>query len=154
MKKITVLFALLALPLAGACGDDGGGEAADAAADVDAPAPDAMVAQGVDNCQNQLGYSTTEGYVVLANILADDRLLVDATTGTCETYLGVEADVGGQCGGRSPTMDAVDTSYAVLAAGDPSAPVGDGVDADDCAMHDPTTFPFLAGPGCTGPDAN
>lgn len=151
MKNYGLIFALPALLFAGACGDDGGGNQPDASGDMADASGDGIDAagMGVDNCGNQFGYDVNGDYSFLGGALANDMLAIDATEGTCEQYLAVEAGVGSDCGGRTPTMDVVDTSYSALATGDPNAGVGDGVDADDCAEHDPTTFPFLAGPGCT-----
>lgn len=104
-------------------------------------------------CGNQLGYDATDGvaaaYDFLAGVLADDRLVIDSTSGTCTEYLGYEAEVlgvvsEGGCGGRTPNYDVVDRSYSVLINGS-LGDLGDEVDADS-DTHSITTFPFLAAP--------
>ena len=104
---------------------------------------------GLDrNCGNQLlaGTSAAPGrYDALAGVLADDQLYVNTDSGTCQTYLAVEANALGitndDCGGRTPLYDTIDVSYSVLAAGTLSG-VGDGIldDADSDASI--TTLPF------------
>ena len=101
-------------------------------------------------CGNQIAADGTDegAYSEFANLLADDRLLVDSTTGTCDTYLAVERrilgeDVPADCGGRSLTLDFLDTWYGLLITG--GEPLSDGVDADESA-HSNTAFPFLAAP--------
>lgn len=99
-------------------------------------------------CGNQLAFSG--GYGGLADVLADDRLLIDASQTSCDEYLAVEANLvlgAGtvvDCGGRSPVVDSVRRSYSVLAAGALDL-TGSGVDADD-ATHNDSTFPYLAAP--------
>jgi hypothetical protein len=76
---------------------------------------------------------------------------------THQGYLAVELSAFGVVqnvvgGGRSPTMDVIDTSYTALAIGitgfDSSSQFkpafGDGVDPHDGVTN--TTFPFLADP--------
>jgi len=105
-------------------------------------------------CGNQLlaGDEAVQGrYDALAGILADDRLLVNAASGDCGVYLGLEGELvgaldegDGGCGGRTPDDDVIERSYSVLAAG-----VLTGVDdtiAEDARSHSATDFPFLAGP--------
>lgn len=107
---------------------------------------------GLDRtCGNQLGadLDPNDRYAALAGLLADDLLYVNTASGTCTTYLAVEADALGilgndDCGGRVMSYDVIDTSYSVLALGAFTG-VGDGIDTDD-ATHDPDTFPFLAPP--------
>jgi hypothetical protein len=103
-------------------------------------------------CGNQLlaGPTPSAGrYNTLAGVLADDQLYVNSNSGTCTTYLGVEANAVGiannDCGGRTPTVDVIDRTYSVLAAGALSG-VTDGVDRDADATHSTTAFPFLAAP--------
>ncbi|MCB9615495.1 MAG: DUF4331 family protein [Sandaracinus sp.] len=102
------------------------------------------------NCGNQLAADQTESrYTFLAGVLADDQLYVNAGSGSCGTYLGLEAQVlgvveDGGCGGRTPNDDVIDRSYSVLAAGILTG-VDDTITTDD-ATHDPDTFPFLAAP--------
>lgn len=109
------------------------------------------ILDGLDrNCGNQLlADAAAPRYSVLAGALADDRLYVNAASGTCTTYLAVEANATGvvpndDCGGRTPPEDVIDETYSVLAAGTLSG-VTDGVSADD-EVHSTTDFPFLAAP--------
>lgn len=103
-------------------------------------------------CGNQLLAGATlnnERYNGLANVLADDRLWVKSGSASCTEYLAVEADATGvltnnECGGRTPTMDVIDRTYSVLAAG-VLAGVVDNV-AADTVTHSLTAFPFLADP--------
>lgn len=101
-------------------------------------------------CGNQLLAGTgARPYDALAGVLVDDQLYVNTEKGTCTAYLGVEAEAlglvpDGSCGGRTPSYDVIERSYSVLAAG-----VLAGVDdtiAEDDAVHDEDTFPFLAEP--------
>ena len=89
-----------------------------------------------------------ERYDALARLLADDRLWVNGASTTCTQYLAVEFDhvgaINADCGGRTPTMDAVDVFRALLANGTVRG-LDDGVDRDDGAPSD-TRFPFLAAP--------
>lgn len=104
-------------------------------------------------CGNQLGYDASDGvasaYDFLAGVLADDRLVIDSSSGTCPEYLGYEAEVlsvvtEGGCGGRTPNHDVIDRSYSVLINGS-LGDLGDAVAADS-STHSITTFPFLAAP--------
>jgi hypothetical protein len=103
-------------------------------------------------CGNQwLAVENARGaqrYDALARLLADDRLWVNGASTTCTQYLAVEFDhvgaVNTDCGGRTPTMDAVDVFRALLANGTERG-LEDGVDRDDGAPSD-TRFPFLAAP--------
>jgi hypothetical protein len=105
------------------------------------------ILDGLDGtCGNQLLAGPT-GYQAFATVLADDRLYVNTASGTCDTYLGVEAQAlgavtDGGCGGRTPLYDVIERSYSVLATGQ-LAGVDDAVTMDDAA-HSATTFPFLA----------
>jgi hypothetical protein len=98
-------------------------------------------------------------YFGLATVLSDDELYVDTTKGVCNFYLSLEVEVatgGGvphtSCGGRTLTMDVVDISYSLLAAGtsgfDPTMAfkpkIIDGVDAHTDVSND--NFPFLGAP--------
>jgi hypothetical protein len=104
-------------------------------------------------CGNQLLASADEGggrYMTLAGILADDQLYVNADSGTCGTYLGLEAEVVGAigageggCGGRMPSDDIIDRSYSVLAAGILTG-IDDTIAVDDCEPS--AAFPFLCAP--------
>lgn len=105
-------------------------------------------------CGNQLlaGDTPTAGrYDALAGVLADDRLWVNAASGTNDgnLYLGVEAQAlgvleDGGAGGRRPTDDVIERSYSVLAAG-VLAGVDDAVPSDDSTLSD-DAFPFLDDP--------
>lgn len=109
------------------------------------------VLDGLDTvCGNQLlaGPAPVPGrYATLAGVLADDQIYVNTSSGTCDVYLAVEANAVGiansDCGGRTPTVDTIDRTYSVLAAGALSG-VGDGVARDADAAHSTTSFPFLA----------
>ena len=104
-------------------------------------------------CGNQVLADTSvtdsDRYAPLTNALIDDRLYVNASSGSCDQYLGVELAATGlvpaaasDCGGRTPLFDTIDTTY-VAVSNDLSVAVGDGVDADN-ATHSTTAFPFLA----------
>ncbi|MEO0323828.1 MAG: hypothetical protein AAF447_12785, partial [Myxococcota bacterium] len=105
-------------------------------------------------CGNQLlaGDMPVAGrYDGLAGVLADDRLWVNAASGTNDgnLYLGVEAQAlgvlpDGGAGGRRPTDDIIERSYSVLVAGALGG-IDDGLPTDD-ATHDNGAFPFLAAP--------
>jgi Domain of unknown function (DUF4331) len=106
------------------------------------------------NCGNQFAADMTKTdatrYKPLADVLIDDQLYVDTSSGTCTTYLGVEANAtkiipNTDCGGRTLGADVVDESYSVLAIGAISG-VTDGVAADDKLSAETTTFPYLAPP--------
>lgn len=91
-------------------------------------------------------------YLMLATLLADDRLWINAGSGTCTTLFAVELaalagrrDLRGDCGGRTPNYDAVDVYRSLLATGGLTG-VDDGVDRDD-RVHSTEAFPFLAAPG-------
>jgi hypothetical protein len=113
------------------------------------------ILDGLDmNCGNQFAADKTKTdatrYKALADVLVDDQLYVDTSSGTCTTYLGVEANATGiipntDCGGRTLTEDVVDESYSLLAIGATSG-VTDGVAADDTVSAQTATFPFLAPP--------
>ncbi len=110
------------------------------------------ILDGLDaNCGNQIAADQTAGmrYAFLAGVLADDRLFVNTASGTCATYLGVEANALGlantDCGGRQPLEDVIDVTYSLLAAGAPSG-VTDGVAADTTNPPNAMTFPFLGAP--------
>jgi hypothetical protein len=113
------------------------------------------ILDGLDmNCGNQFAADKTKTdatrYKALADVLVDDQLYVDTSSGTCTTYLGVEANATGiiantDCGGRTLTEDVVDESYSLLALGATSG-VTDGVAADDTVSAQTPTFPFLAPP--------
>jgi len=86
-------------------------------------------------CGNQFAADKTKTdatrYKALADVLADDQLYIDTSSGTCTTYLGVEANATGiipntDCGGRTLSEDVIDESYSLLAIGATTG-VGDGV---------------------------
>jgi hypothetical protein len=93
---------------------------------------------------------TPTRYAGLAGALADDRLWVNAADGVmCSTYLAVEANatmllVNEDCGGRMLSYDVIDQSYSILAAGDLTGSVGDGIEPD--ADTGGEMFPYLADP--------
>jgi uncharacterized protein DUF4331 len=113
------------------------------------------ILDGLDTvCGNQFAADMTKTdatrYKALADVLVDDQLYVDTSSGSCTTYLGVEANATGiipntDCGGRTLTEDVVDESYSLLAIGATSG-VTDGVAADDTVSAQTATFPFLAPP--------
>jgi hypothetical protein len=76
---------------------------------------------------------------VLASVLVDDRLRVNASVPACGAYLAVELGVAGQCGGRTLARDVIDdTLGAVVGPG-----VSDYVGNDSTFLAD---FPFLGTP--------
>jgi hypothetical protein len=90
-------------------------------------------------------------YRKLATLLADDRLWVDSTATPCTQFFAVElahlsrdGDATHDCGGRTPTEDAIDIYRSLLANGTTRG-VDDGVDRDD-HVHSASVFPFLAAP--------
>ncbi|MEO6950580.1 MAG: DUF4331 family protein [Polyangia bacterium] len=115
-----------------------------------------------DGCGNQLAYATLAhpDYATLATVLSRDVLFVNAGSGTCTTYLGVEANALGvtntDCGGRTPTYDTIDITYSALASAAAVSATGcltsaagacgvtDGVNADPDSTPMNNTFPFLA----------
>jgi hypothetical protein len=113
------------------------------------------VLDGLDTvCGNQLaaasGPPLPTRYKVLADVLLDDQLYLDTTSAACTTYLAVETaaitSVGiSDCGGRTPTVDAVDVTYSLLLTGSPTAAVTDGLAQDDKTQSN-ALFPFLASP--------
>lgn len=88
-------------------------------------------------------------YGTLASVTADDRLWLDTSGTTCNTYLAVEANATGlipnkDCGGRALKYDVIDVTYSVVAIGKPSG-VTDGIDAVP-AKTAAAAFPYLAAP--------
>jgi hypothetical protein len=90
-------------------------------------------------------------YRLLARLLTDDRLWVNAASHTCTQLFAVElaslngrADLSGDCGGRMPTYNASNTWRSLLVKGTLTG-IDDGLDHDE---HAPSTteFPFLAPP--------
>ena len=101
-------------------------------------------------CGNQLLASATLSnarYTPLANVLADDRLYINATSGVCTKYLGVEQSTQGECGGRHPTMIVMDVTYNMLIAGTLAAAYTNGITLDlDGGVANNAPFPFLIAP--------
>jgi hypothetical protein len=120
---------------------------------------------GVDGtCGNQLlaGPSAAPGrYRALAELFADDVLLVDTSFSTCTTFMGVELRAMGQnvndCGGRTPAMDSADALMSLVAAGTAGQkPDGtwlftDGISSDKDGTPSLTDFPFLLASGIGTP---
>jgi hypothetical protein len=110
---------------------------------------------GLDTkCGNQLfanpdGGSNLQVYGTLASVTADDRLWLDTSGTSCNTYLAVEANATGflankDCGGRALKYDVIDVTYSITAAGTIST-VPDGITADPVKTA-ATAFPYLAAP--------
>jgi hypothetical protein len=124
-------------------------------------------------CGNQLLYNGTAAgggaaaatsYDTLAGILADDRLYVDTSKGTCTRYLSLEVDAATagatahtDCGGRALSYDVMDFTYSVLTGGvnafttdmAKTPIVNDGGGVTRVVAHgdiSDTTFPFLGPP--------
>jgi hypothetical protein len=103
---------------------------------------------GLDGtCGNQWLSDPAPGprrYRALAALLADDRLWIDSRATTCAQLFAVELGIAGDCGGRTPLVDAVDVVRSRLVLG-ASAGLDDGVGRDD---HPPSidAFPFLVAP--------
>lgn len=128
---------------------------------------DGLDSAGADNdygCTNPLAdLGTAEDqetlrYQRLAEILADDRLYLNATACEDGDYLGVETqavwnngeDTAPACGGRRPTDDVADITYTTLIVG-PDVPeqslIGDRLEADDGEVGARDMgFPFLGQP--------
>ena len=109
------------------------------------------VFDGIDGtCGNQLLAATTLSptrYTPLANVLQDDRLYINATSGVCLNYLAVEQNMVGDCGGYHPTMNAMDITYNLLAQGTRTGTFTNGVTADlDGGIAANAPFPFLIAP--------
>lgn len=114
-----------------------------------------------ETCGTQVGFSSTGttnamAYGTLAGLLADDRLYLDTSKGTCAHYLAVEFGVvtampNQTCGGRAPSYDVIDTTYTALAVGTGgfstdgnfTPAVGDGVPVHTDLL---ATFPYLGAP--------
>lgn len=96
-------------------------------------------------CGNQwLAAAGPARYHALARLLADDRLWIDTRITACNSLFAVERGVAGDCGGRTPLIDASDHFRSMLALGQLTG-LADGVDRDD-RDHSTTAFPFLAAP--------
>jgi hypothetical protein len=107
------------------------------------------------SCGNQLladaGATPASRYTAMATLLADDRLWVNSASTVCTQLFAVEiaassggARFGNDCGGRTPTYDAVNVYRSYLATG-ASTGVDDGVHQDEL-VHSTLVFPFLAAP--------
>jgi hypothetical protein len=112
---------------------------------------------GCNNGARFMAPPSPTSYGELATILADDELYVDTTKGGCGFYLSLEVEVAAgvphtQCGGRTLTMDVVDVSYSLLAAGTSGFDVGNGFApkiTDGAPAHTDVNndnFPFLGAP--------
>jgi hypothetical protein len=119
-----------------------------------------VVARELTGCGNAVLYAPLPGpasYQGAAEIFADDQLYIDTSKPTCEVYLSLEIEKASnatfphrECGGRTPSHDAIDTTYSVLAGGtdalDPATL--NGQISDGAAAHHDVqdTFPFLGAP--------
>lgn len=94
---------------------------------------------------------TPTRYAGLAGALANDRLWVNTAGAACTQYLAVEAAAAlmagteADCGGRTLKYDVIDVSYSVLAAGNLTEAVTDGVEAVPAEVGG-EVFPYLAAP--------
>lgn len=95
---------------------------------------------------------TPTRYAGLAGALADDRLWVNTAGAACGQYLAVEAAAAlgvvaaeGDCGGRTLAYDVIDVSYSVLAAGNLTEAISDGVEGLPAEIGG-EVFPYLADP--------
>lgn len=120
-------------------------------------------------CHNQIlfngnvtggGSPVPASYETLAGFLANDMLYLDTALTTCASYLSLELEAATagasqyrhtQCGGRTPTHDAIDVSYSLLFAGlggftDPPGLLPRIVDG--VAPHTDTSdsFPYFGSP--------
>ncbi|MCB9588204.1 MAG: DUF4331 family protein [Polyangiaceae bacterium] len=95
-------------------------------------------------CGNQAFFVASGGsYDALAGVLAADFLRVNSSKGSCNVYLAVESGTfPDECGGRTLTMDVIDSSYTALSGATPGV-VTDGI-AVDADGNQTATFPFLA----------
>jgi len=107
---------------------------------------------GLDgNCGNQfIADASSPRYDTLAGVLVDDELYLNTASGTCSTYLGVEANAvmvipNNDCGGRTPLENTIDETYSALAIGMTSG-VTNGVTSKAGGTANITTFPFLGAP--------
>lgn len=110
-------------------------------------------------CGNQLlalaEATGPDRYRSLAQLLADDRLWINSASSRCGQPFAVELALADDrtafrrdCGGRTPTDDAVDVYRSLLVDGS-SDSIEDGVGADD-RNHSISRFPFLAAPASNG----
>ena len=106
------------------------------------------ILDGLDGgtCGNQLAFNAATRYATLTGVLTADVLELDSTRMTCNQYLGVELNALGvanaNCGGRTLSMDTIDTTYSALAIGMTTG-VNDGI-AQSTAPS--ATFPFFTAP--------
>ena len=106
-----------------------------------------------DYCQNQrLSAKTGDRYLKLAELLLDDRVYLDSTSGDCSVYMGVELEAlkklnpgSGRCGGYTPRHDPVERLYS-LAIGGALGGFDDGLTLDRRVPVSLTEFPFLGFP--------
>lgn len=108
------------------------------------------ILDGLDNtCGNQLAANQSGArYSFLASTLSYDVVYVDTSKTMCSQYLGVELAAARQsattdCGGRTLSMDVIDTTFNALIAGTPTGSYGDSI----AQNATPTAnFPFFAAP--------
>lgn len=106
------------------------------------------ILDGLDGgtCGNQLAFNSTTKYATLTSVLAADVLQLDSSRTACNQYLGAELNFLGttnaNCGGRTLSMDVVDTTYSALAVGAVTG-VTDGITQTTAPS---ATFPFLTAP--------
>jgi hypothetical protein len=110
------------------------------------------ILDGLDrNCGNQfIADASSTRYDTLAGVLVDDQLYLNTASGTCGTYLGVEANAvnvipNTDCGGRTPLENTIDETYSLLAIGATSG-VTNGILADADSTPSLSAFPFLGAP--------
>jgi hypothetical protein len=110
------------------------------------------ILDGLDTvCGNQLiADLASPRYGALAGVLVDDQLYLNTASGTCEVYLGVEANAvnaipNSDCGGRTPLENTIDETYSLLAIGAPTG-VTNGILSDADSMPSLSAFPFLGAP--------
>jgi hypothetical protein len=102
-------------------------------------------------CGNQfIADASASRYDTLASVLVDDQLYLNTASGTCEVYLGVEANAvnaipNTDCGGRTPLENTIDETYSLLAIGAPSG-VTNGILSDADSSPSLSAFPFLGAP--------
>ena len=106
------------------------------------------ILDGLDGgtCGNQLAFNAAMMYGTMTTVLSGDALQMNTTRGTCNQYLGVELAALGiantDCGGRTLSMDVIDTTYSALAIGATTG-VNDGIAQ---ATPPTATFPFMTSP--------
>ncbi len=110
------------------------------------------ILDGLDaTCGNQLiADATSPRYDTLAGVLVDDQLYLNTASGTCQVYLGVEANAvnaihNSDCGGRTPLENTIDETYSLLAIGMASG-VTNGIISDTDHTASLSDFPFLQSP--------